>query len=472
MNSTIETKVISKTGFSHSILKIITAAFVIFIILVLFTIVSQYNNIKKNKTQINANWPKYRCQAHVLPFAGWLVGPPGVSGVENFLECGLLIFKNSFLRFMTPVYIFLENLLNVILDLMKSVENIRKMFSYLRNSIETFLLDIGNMLYGYGKKLSYLFNRLIQTFSLVFKTFYYLLYALAYGIYALSSVWNGPIGGTARYFCFPGFTLIDMANGTKKIISKIKIGEKIAQSGKVLAIFKLNGKNIPLHAYTNENKKIFVSGDHLVKEEKWVRVADSNHSELTGLKENTLYCLLTEKGTICIQGILFADYHEYSDPQTTTLVRSLILQQLNNEYNPEINKLPAERYWGIHENTIINGKKIKHMKIGDILTKGEIVEGIVKVNPKYLTVFHYKGLHLSGDTLVHKEQKWVPVRCLYEAKRTRKEGNYYHLLTSSNEFSVNGIRLKDFDQTLDESVNLKIDFYVEKMLNKDNLCYS
>ena len=103
---------------------------------------------------------------------------------------------------MYPFYQFFETLLEVVFDLIKSVRNIRKMIYYLRDSIREHLLEIANLIYGYAKKISYLFNTITDITSKIFKVFEDIFFAIGYAVTTLQSIWNGTIGGVGSFFCF------------------------------------------------------------------------------------------------------------------------------------------------------------------------------------------------------------------------------------------------------------------------------
>lgn len=463
-NELIAGKIEAKREIVSKILKGSIYVFVLFLVVVVVTIISQYKKVSANRDKINSEWPTYRCKPYIMPFAGWLVGPPGVSGVGNFVECGLLIFKNSFLRFMTPIFAFLDKLLNIILDIVRSIENLRKMVNYLRNSIESFLVDIGNMLYGYGKKLSYLFNRLLKTFGLIFDTFYYLFYTLAYAIYTVAAVWNSPIGGVARYFhCFPGSTMIKTKKGLKPI-SHLDVGEEILD-GKILAVFKMDGKDTCFYRYPSQNN-VFVTGDHLVEEDgRWIRVADSR-AEPTKIEDKEIYCLVTESGQITVDNIRFSDYQEGSS-EDFKIIQRVILQHLNN--NTESWYGSGKKVWGLGKNTKIlladgTMKDLKDIKIGERILDGGLVRGLVKID-KNIDQYLYEDVVCSGDLIVQENGRWVQVKDI-STKVVENREHLYHLLTEHSIMRTNRFTSTDFDQTLDPALNAKIDRWVENNLDK------
>ena len=56
------------------------------------------------------------------------------------------------------------------------------------------------------------------------------------------SMWNGPIGGVARFLCFDKNVLVTLDNNKTKTISSLNIGDKILDGGKVLGILKTVSK--------------------------------------------------------------------------------------------------------------------------------------------------------------------------------------------------------------------------------------
>jgi len=105
--------------------------------------------------------------------------------------------------------------------------------------------------------------------------------------------------------CFLAGTMISMADGTKKEVEKIDLGDVVKVGGKVFATGKFLTED--LHDY----KGIKVSGSHMVNENnKWIRVADSKYSKLVDNNEHTVYVFGSENRRIVVDNILFTDYFE------------------------------------------------------------------------------------------------------------------------------------------------------------------
>ena len=105
--------------------------------------------------------------------------------------------------------------------------------------------------------------------------------------------------------CFLAGTMISMADGTKKKVEKIDLGDIVEVGGKVFATGKFLTED--LHDY----KGIKVSGSHMVNENnKWIRVVDSKYSKPVDNNEHTVYVFGSENRRIVVDNILFTDYFE------------------------------------------------------------------------------------------------------------------------------------------------------------------
>jgi len=108
--------------------------------------------------------------------------------------------------------------------------------------------------------------------------------------------------------CFIKGTLVTMADGSKKPIEKVDLGDIVAEGGKVFAAGRF--LNTELYDY----KGIKVSGSHMVNEDDvWMRVRDTKHGISLGDDLNTVYVFGSENRRILINDILFTDYFEVSE---------------------------------------------------------------------------------------------------------------------------------------------------------------
>ena len=179
----------------------------------------------KTKTkfnQLNEEWSKNRCKPTTMmtafiPF----MRPDGVDPSENFKDCMYGMHKSFFSTLMSPFMTIINIMHSILKKLTVQIQAVRNMFDSLRTKIQHNLSDITDKIYSSYERIAWLFKTLFGLFGKIFYIFKNLFDLLVYSFYTMASVWNGPIGGIGRYFCFGPETLIKLHNGnTKKIKRK------------------------------------------------------------------------------------------------------------------------------------------------------------------------------------------------------------------------------------------------------------
>ena len=135
--------------------------------------------------------------------------------------------------------------------------------------------------------------------------------------------------------CFIKGTLVTMANGSKKPIEKVDLGDYVAEGGKVFA----TGKFLINDLYNY--KGIKVSGSHMVKENNvWTRVEDSRYGKLINTDEHVVYIFGSENRRILIDNILFTDYFEITDQEKLISEKDKFFDNWKiHEANEDINNI-------------------------------------------------------------------------------------------------------------------------------------
>lgn len=106
--------------------------------------------------------------------------------------------------------------------------------------------------------------------------------------------------------CFPAFTEVEMADGTKKAIADIKIGDKTKLGGTVTGVMS-NLVNEQYYIY----KGVYVTGSHAVLVgNTFVRVKDSSVAVISTKKAHVVHSINTENHLMLINGIIFSDFDE------------------------------------------------------------------------------------------------------------------------------------------------------------------
>lgn len=456
----------SGVNWSELFFRIIIFILLLFVIMAGWATFRGYSYIRDNKKEINKNWPKYRCNPYVLPFAGWAIGPKSVSSTANAIQCMALNFNTYLATYMSPVYRLFQWILDLIWSVLDRIEGVRQMINYMRKSILDSFRDTSNMLYNIYRKVASLVRQLWSFFSVLFDAFKNIFEALAFGIFTVISVWNGPIGGVGRFWCFRPTTYVQLENYKIAMMKDLQPGMILEGNNKVIAVLRFDGYDVPVYSYpVSETRRVIVSGVHLVKEDDvWLPVKESRKAVRIYDEEEELICLVTEKGSIPIDNVLFADWLESSNSKDTTWLRDHVISLLNKE-TPLTQEEISDRAWGIHPSHKIKlqtgeEKTLREIEIGDILEVGGRVNGIIKTSTGETSSFSYRHLRTSGDLIVlDKDETWRPVRFSSEGKKEEDEYDcrLIHLVTTDGVMEVEGVQMRDYRQVVDEGMNEEID---------------
>jgi hypothetical protein len=143
---TIFTKVnnlYNKKGFLE---KYGTDVWISVIIFLIFFISTSYYHVFNNVQPIIADWDNQKCNPSVIPFAGLINKPQGMSAFEftgnNFTGCIQTILKTVAADAFKPVYYIMNSFTEIFNDISKVLDGIRAMFNKIRISIKKFSEDV------------------------------------------------------------------------------------------------------------------------------------------------------------------------------------------------------------------------------------------------------------------------------------------------------------------------------------------
>lgn len=116
--------------------------------LVIFIFMSAvtYYQIQNKLLEVKRDWPQYRCRPDVMPFAGWINPPDGVSPLDytkqNFMECSANTTKGVFDRPMSMVYVIFNGIMGVFKNILGVIEKIRLLFNRMRDALKDIFLTV------------------------------------------------------------------------------------------------------------------------------------------------------------------------------------------------------------------------------------------------------------------------------------------------------------------------------------------
>lgn len=396
--------------------KIVLIAFTFFIITMMILLV-QY------KSYIQDNWNEYRCNPLVIPFSSYF----GYDSSETFSYCISQSFNIQGLELLKPLGFSTGLIGDILNSITNSIQDIRTFFNTFRNLFLTFVEGIMKRIEDSSSTLQYLFTKMKAIIERLWGIMVTIIYTGYTTVETMTSVFTGPIGGMAKFFCFDENTLITLFNHKYKPIKDIKIGDNILGGGYVLGILKFISNN-NMYLYDN---KIVVSGSHIVYENnKWIRVVNSRYSKyIKNYNKPYIYCLITQHNIITsIYNIIFKDHIETNNLHTNSYIKYLILNKLNcnlnilnySQFKKTIDNKHISDYYetGFSKNTNIIMKynlikKIKDIKIGDKLENGCKVIGIIKQYCNNYFIYKHK-IKIAGNQIIFdkKNKKWILLKQL------------------------------------------------------------
>ena len=467
----------------------------ILIIIIISIVIYSFIISKSLKNYILNNWNYYKNKSYIIPFSGFIKKNPGMTTTQttthNFITVLWLTVKKILLFLIKPIYPFLRLIIKVIDYIKNILDNFRIQFKIMRNFLFKMIENIYTRLQNSVAAITYFFLKLRDGLKKQIGLFKILSWTVAHSYYFLYSLVKGPIGtfgkfgekwglaasvftlgipGAATWFssvCFDPTTPIKLINNKIVKLEDIKINDILLDNNTVqsVLIFNIENNIVPMFNYKNT----IVSGDHIVLENnKFIRIKESHLSKPILYKKNKLICLVTEKGNININGLLFKDYLDTHNISINHKIHRIIENSLNSKPLDSYKRIP-DLLWGFSKNTVVNYKGnriiLKDIKMGDIIL-GSRVTGIIHICKNILTSYEYSRntfkIYVSGNQLVKEDNKWIRVsQSNYSKKIQPINIDYVNFTTENNLISINNILFRDFIETNDiniiESINNLVD---------------
>tara|TARA_Y100000389_G_C17461002_1_gene521688 strand:+ start:1103 stop:2047 length:945 start_codon:yes stop_codon:yes gene_type:complete len=302
------------------------------LIIVIFILLLFFNIVIVGIQNIKENWPEYRCNPMVMPFASIF----GQDTNENFTYCIQTMQSNYMSYLMQPLDYNFSVITELGSSLTNSINDIRAFFDNFRTMITSLIQSI----FGVFLNLIIEFQKLIINIKDLFAKFIGILAALMYtldgSIITMQSVWKGPPGKAVRAIgkagdkisklCFHPETKIQTLDGQFISMKDLPLGAVLKNKTRVISVMRINNldeNNNPIDSFYKveggeKNVPIYVTGSHLIYEptlKNYVKVKDlrgNKPSVLTDIKSNEFSCLITSDHSIPIGEWLFHDWEDNS----------------------------------------------------------------------------------------------------------------------------------------------------------------
>lgn len=292
---------------------------VIFIFLVLYV----FNLIVVGMQRIKDNWPVYRCQPLVMPFASFF----GHNTALNFAYC-IQTMQRSFMDdLLAPIKFNIDFLGDITDGLSGTLNDIRDFTDYFRFSIEDIFKNIFATVFNVMVEVQRVVINAKDIGGKLIGIMTTMLYVLDGSMMTMASAWEGPPGGLVRQLCFHPDTQLKLKNGEMVAMKDLPLNSILENGSRVDAVMQIsnldeNGKNIEKMykikrslclENTDNNDDILVSGSHLIfnpTSKQFVHVEHLPESEISEMDCDVLSCLITSDHIIPIGGWLFHDWED------------------------------------------------------------------------------------------------------------------------------------------------------------------
>ena len=274
-----------------------------------------YNFFSIGVKQIQEKWPEYRCNPMYMPFSEQF----GQDPMQNFTYCVQDMTKGLMSHLMQPLEHSVSMLSKMGGGFTNSINNIRKMFSKVRDSVTGVITSIFGIFLSILIEMQKMIMSLKDLMGKTVGMMTTMMFLMDGTVKTMESAWNGPPGGMVRALCFHPNTLIQSYHGSYKKIKDLNLGDKIKGGSIVQARLELhnvdsNGSILePLYELEGGEKfkKIYVTGKHFVEyKNNFIYAKDHPDAILSNASSDVLYCLITSDNKIRIGDKIFWDWED------------------------------------------------------------------------------------------------------------------------------------------------------------------
>lgn len=162
------------------------------LIIIVFGGIYAFSILKAEFKNIKKNWPKYRCNPAIMPFANTFGHDTG----QNFTYCIQTMQGNYMSYLLTPVHYIMSVLSHMIGNVIEDLNFVRiKIFSLVDN-IKNIILSIFSIFINIMIEFQKMIIKIKDIVSKLIGTMVALVYILNGGIMTGESIMAGPIGDT------------------------------------------------------------------------------------------------------------------------------------------------------------------------------------------------------------------------------------------------------------------------------------
>ena len=281
-------------------------------IIIIFLIMIGANLISQKAGEIKHNWPKYRCNPLIMPFASFWGHKPA----ENFYQCIQNIQKQNMPTYLQPMNYAVSLAGSTGKQVTSSVQGIREFMNYLRNQLHTTIRKIFTVFLGIVMPIQEVLLRFRDLTMKLLGSMAVLLYMVDGSNKTVVSTWNSDVGGLVRTLCFDPKTKVKLDDGKFKMMCNINLGDILENGSEVIGTLRLKGgrSNQYYSIYSKKLKQhINITGSHFIQDPKtkrFIPVSEFSEAHITPKTTPYMSCLITSDHQIPIGEYTFWDWED------------------------------------------------------------------------------------------------------------------------------------------------------------------
>lgn len=389
-----------------------------------FVMLALYGNL----AELAGNPSRYRCNPFVMPFAANL----GLDPKENFNYCVTNVFNAKAAEVFGPIYTLLTTFTSTLSVLVDAIMGIRQMFGTFVSTTNAFVRSVRDRLQAVLLSIRMSFMRMEQLMGRLYGTMYSVIWMGASAMTAGFNIADNDLVNFMFEFCFAPDTPVHMADGTRKPIADVAIGDHLAEGVTVTSTLTFDGARTPMVQIGD----VVLSAQHYVLDAAGAYIQAAAHPAAVPVASlPRLTCLNVTGHMFRVgtgTGLRVADYDEHDGADVVEAAQRLASGALNGQRHSRATP-HADYALGLGADTAIRMADgtyaaIDTIQIGDTVWNAGRVLGIVR--EACAAPVTYNGIQCAGAQLVFdaKRRAWLRAGTDADA-RPIKSAVVYALIT-------------------------------------------
>jgi len=290
------------------------------LVIFMFILLYLFNILVVGMQRIKDNWPVYRCQPLIMPFASIF----GHDSSENFAYCIANMQKNFMAPLLQPLQFNVSMLGDITGGLTTGLNNNRSFIGTFRDNISDTFMNIFGIVFNISIELQKTVINVKDMIGKLVGIMTTTMYVISGSMMTMQSAWDGPPGDLVKALCFHPDTKLQLKSGEILSMKDIPLNSVLKNDTRVCATMQISNLDengaIVEKMYRVKRKSdsvgvddILVSGSHLIYDpntKQFVHVKDLPSSELSEIDCEVLSCLITSNHTIPIGEWIFHDWED------------------------------------------------------------------------------------------------------------------------------------------------------------------